>query len=171
VGFQSPFGAILGRLAFVSAGQKVVLEILLGGDVRCTPNFRNLRERVGLLHSLPSPTSRLPVQLEMERVVLPVGQWMEHEEATEALHSGRESRHPEAAIAGQRADLEVCDELGLEPMVFYRWQKEFFEKGGLLSSRKRHRTTKPTGSGSPTQRRTFRRRTRFWPSSWRITTR
>jgi transposase len=24
---------------------------------------------------------------------------------------------------------EVCDELGLQPTVFYRWQKEFFENG------------------------------------------
>ena len=23
----------------------------------------------------------------------------------------------------------VCDELGLQPTVFYRWQKEFFENG------------------------------------------
>ncbi|MGH9344324.1 MAG: transposase [Terriglobia bacterium] len=24
---------------------------------------------------------------------------------------------------------KVCDELGLQPTVFYRWQKEFFENG------------------------------------------
>jgi transposase-like protein len=24
---------------------------------------------------------------------------------------------------------ELCDELGLQPTVFYRWQKEFFENG------------------------------------------
>ena len=24
---------------------------------------------------------------------------------------------------------EFCDELGLQPTVFYRWQKEFFENG------------------------------------------
>ena len=24
---------------------------------------------------------------------------------------------------------KVCDELGLKPTVFYRWQKEFFENG------------------------------------------
>ena len=23
---------------------------------------------------------------------------------------------------------DLCDELGLQPTVFYRWQKEFFEK-------------------------------------------
>jgi hypothetical protein len=30
-----------------------------------------------------------------------------HEEATEALFAGREGRHPEAASAGERADLEA----------------------------------------------------------------
>ena len=25
---------------------------------------------------------------------------------------------------------DLCDELGLQPTVFYRWQKEFFENGG-----------------------------------------
>ena len=25
--------------------------------------------------------------------------------------------------------LQLCDELGLQPTVFYRWQKEFFENG------------------------------------------
>ena len=27
------------------------------------------------------------------------------------------------------AVLDLCDELGLQPTVFYRWQKEFFEHG------------------------------------------
>ena len=25
---------------------------------------------------------------------------------------------------------DLCDESGLQPTVFYRWQKEFFENGG-----------------------------------------
>ena len=25
---------------------------------------------------------------------------------------------------------KLCDELGLQPTVFYSWQKEFFENGG-----------------------------------------
>jgi len=28
-----------------------------------------------------------------------------------------------------------CDEVGLQPTVFYRWQKEFFENGAAASSR------------------------------------
>lgn len=27
---------------------------------------------------------------------------------------------------------EVCDKNGLNPTVFYRWQKEFFEKGAVI---------------------------------------
>ena len=28
---------------------------------------------------------------------------------------------------------DLCDELGLQPTVFYRWQKEFFENGQQLT--------------------------------------
>ena len=62
-----------------------------------------------------------------------------HEEATEALHAGRERRRAEAASAGEGAHLEVsklCDELGLQPTVFYRWQKEFFENGAAAFEQK-----------------------------------
>ena len=30
---------------------------------------------------------------------------------------------------------KLCDELGLQPTVFYRWQKEFFENGGAAFRR------------------------------------
>lgn len=29
---------------------------------------------------------------------------------------------------------DLCDEYGLHPTVFYRWQKEFFEKGAMAFS-------------------------------------
>jgi len=52
-----------------------------------------------------------------------------HEKATEALQ-------PEEKVAILRRHLVegipisgLCDELGLQPTVFYRWQKEFFENG------------------------------------------
>ena len=32
---------------------------------------------------------------------------------------------------------ELCDQLGLQPTVFYRWQKEFFEHGALAFKRQR----------------------------------
>src|ERR1700693_152865 len=43
---------------------------------------------------------------------------------------------PEEKVAVLRRNLlenepisKLCDELGLQPTVFYRWQKEFFENG------------------------------------------
>ncbi len=32
---------------------------------------------------------------------------------------------------------ELCDKLGLQPTVFYRWQKEFFENGAVAFEQKR----------------------------------
>ena len=37
---------------------------------------------------------------------------------------------------------DLCDELGLAPTVFYRWQKEFFEHGAVAFERKSKRQTK-----------------------------
>ena len=59
---------------------------------------------------------------------------------------------------------KLCDELGLQPTVFYRWQKEFFENGRLPSSRRGRPTTPQTKSASRIWRRRSRSRTRFWPS-------
>jgi transposase len=36
----------------------------------------------------------------------------------------------------QEAVSKLCDELGLQPTVFYRWQKEFFENGAAAFRRK-----------------------------------
>ena len=59
------------------------------------------------------------------------------EETTKALHRRREGRHSEAAFAGEGAVSTLCDELGLQPTVFYRWQKEFFENGAAAFQTKR----------------------------------
>ena len=32
---------------------------------------------------------------------------------------------------------KLCDEVGLQPTVFYRWQKEFFENGAAAFEQKR----------------------------------
>jgi hypothetical protein len=42
-----------------------------------------------------------------------------YEEATEALHAGREGRHSEH-LQDKEPITKVCDELGLQPTVFYR---------------------------------------------------
>ena len=70
---------------------------------------------------------RSPIKL-MERT---------HEEATEAIRAGREGRHPAAAFAGEGAISKLCDEVGLQPTVFYRWQKEFFENGAAAFEQRR----------------------------------
>jgi len=59
-----------------------------------------------------------------------------HEEATEAIRAGGEGRHPEAAFAGEGAHLEAV-RVGLQPTVFCRWQKEFFENGAASFEQKR----------------------------------
>ncbi len=37
---------------------------------------------------------------------------------------------------------DLCDELGLAPTVFYRWQKEFFENGAAAFEKKSKRQHK-----------------------------
>jgi transposase len=32
---------------------------------------------------------------------------------------------------------DLCDEMGLQPTVFYRWQKEFFENGAAAFQQRR----------------------------------
>jgi transposase-like protein len=59
---------------------------------------------------------------------------------------------------------KLCDELGLQPTVFYRRQKEFFENGAAAFEQKARPNHSPTRSGSDTWRRRSRLRTRFWRS-------
>ena len=51
---------------------------------------------------------------------------------------------PEEKVAVLRRHLlekeaisKLCDELGLQPTVFYRWQKELFENGAVAFEQKR----------------------------------
>src|SRR3954470_6881066 len=52
------------------------------------------------------------------------------------MKTQRKHYTPEENVATVRRHLlekepisKLCDELGLQPTVFYRWQKEFFENG------------------------------------------
>jgi transposase len=61
---------------------------------------------------------------------------------------------------------DLCEELGLQPTVFYRWQKEFFEKErppskrrNVLAARRRRNR-----NGLSSWRRRCRPRMRSWPS-------
>ena len=46
-------------------------------------------------------------------------------------HYTPEDWHSFHQMPPENGDLlsDPCDEVGLQPMVFYRWQKEFFENG------------------------------------------
>jgi len=37
-----------------------------------------------------------------------------------------------------KAISDICDEYGLSPTVFYRWQKQFFEQGAAAFERKKN---------------------------------
>ena len=79
---------------------------------------------------------------------------------------------PEEKVAILRRDLlekepisKLCDEVGLQPTVFYRVAEGTSSRTGPLPSNKEHgRTIPPSRNGLPTWRRRSRRRTRFWPS-------
>jgi hypothetical protein len=60
---------------------------------------------------------------------------------------------------------DLCEELGLQPTVFYRLQKEFFENGGLPSKRRIVRTAREKRNRSgPSSWRSCRPTTKFWRS-------
>ena len=61
----------------------------------------------------------------------------------------RRQHSPEEKVAILRRHLlegaavsDVCEEHGLNPTVFYRWQKEFFEHGAAAFDRPRSNGTK-----------------------------
>ena len=59
-----------------------------------------------------------------------------HEEATEAIRAGKAAilrRH----LLDKEPISKLCDEVGLQPTVFYRWQKEFFENGAAAFEQRR----------------------------------
>ena len=44
---------------------------------------------------------------------------------------------PRRHLLEKEAISKLCDEVGLQPTVFYRWQKEFFENGAAAFEQKR----------------------------------
>ena len=58
----------------------------------------------------------------------------------------------------------LCDELGLSPAVFYRWQKEFFENGAAAFQRQGMPTRSANRNGSSSWKRSCNARTRSSPS-------
>jgi transposase len=65
-------------------------------------------------------------------------------ERTHEEEKQRKQYAPEEKVAILRRHLlekepisKLCDEVGLQPTVFYRWQKEFFENGAAAFEQKR----------------------------------
>ncbi len=46
-------------------------------------------------------------------------------------------------LLAQEPISKLCDELGLQPTVFYRWQKEFFENGAAAFQAKGRASQQP----------------------------
>ena len=46
-------------------------------------------------------------------------------------------------LLSQEPISKLCEELGLQPTVFYRWQKEFFENGGAAFQTKARPNQQP----------------------------
>jgi transposase-like protein len=46
-------------------------------------------------------------------------------------------------LLNQEPISKLCDELGVQPTVFYRWQKEFFENGAAVFQAKARRNQQP----------------------------
>ena len=61
---------------------------------------------------------------------------------------------------------DLCEELGLRPTVFYRWQKEFFENGAAAFQAQERPTARWRRSRNALSswRRRCRPRTKSWPS-------
>ena len=59
---------------------------------------------------------------------------------------------------------ELCDKHGLQPTVFYRWQKEFFENGTAAFQPKGRPNHSAEQNESTTLRRRFRPKMRSWPN-------
>ena len=59
-----------------------------------------------------------------------------HEEATEAVRAGREGAILRRHLLEKEPISKLCDEVGLQPTVFYRWQKKFFENGAAAFEQK-----------------------------------
>jgi transposase-like protein len=58
----------------------------------------------------------------------------------------------------------LCDELGLQPTVFYRWQKKFFEHGAAAFEQKGRPNHSADQERIANLEKKIQTKTRFWPN-------
>src|SRR5207237_2160893 len=86
-----------------------------------------------------------------------------HAKRAKVPYRRREGCHFEAHLLDKVPVSDLCDELGLQPTVFYRWQKEFFENGAAaFQGKSRPGSPKPDSNGSSSCKRRPRAKTRCW---------
>ena len=66
---------------------------------------------------------------------------------------------------------DLCDKYHLQPTVFYRWQKDFFENGAaaLEKSSSRHKKAEEKRNGSSNLKQNFKQKMKFSLNCWRST--
>ena len=63
---------------------------------------------------------------------------------------------------------DLCDQHGIHPTMFYRWQKEFFENGSVALELRSRRATRCQGSADrAASSRSSNANTKSSPNSWR----
>src|SRR5690242_20744255 len=89
-------------------------------------------------HNFTPQASKCSGSLGNGEGVPPLSYWREH------MKKRRKQYAPKEKVAILRRHLlekepisKLCDEVGLQPTVFYRWQKEFFENGAAAFEQKR----------------------------------
>jgi hypothetical protein len=85
---------------------------------------------IGWLKTCESPTGLLLLNL-VEAAVWVSITWTEvsHEQDASLFFRPREGRHSLTSTLEKTPVSDLCDDLGIGPNLFYRWQKEFFENG------------------------------------------
>ena len=62
---------------------------------------------------------------------------------------------------------DLCDQYGIHPTMFYRWQKEFFENASAAFEPRTRLPATPRTGGSPSWSRSSNARTKSSRNSWR----
>jgi transposase-like protein len=62
---------------------------------------------------------------------------------------------------------DLCDQHGIHPTMFYRWQKEFFENATAAFESRPRRAGDDRDRRSPSWSRSSSASTRSFPNSWR----